>query len=89
MRPRRPSCPPSLSFSFRFAFILSIACSSPDIIVFVVDDLGIGDAGFTATTGTGLYSPNLDALASTGVILSSFYVQSACTPTRAALLTGL
>ena len=32
--------------------------------------------------------PHIDALAATGVLLSNFYVQRACAPTRAALLTG-
>mmetsp|Transcript_15332 Transcript_15332/g.40515 ORF Transcript_15332/g.40515 Transcript_15332/m.40515 type:complete len:214 (-) Transcript_15332:1660-2301(-) len=44
---------------------------------------------FSRCTPSGLFSPSIDALAQSGVVLSSFYVQSACTPTRAALLTGL
>ena len=33
-------------------------------------------------------TPNLDALAYDGVLLSNYYVQPICTPTRSALMTG-
>ena len=36
----------------------------------------------------GLISPNLDALAHTGIILKNYYVQPICSPTRSALMTG-
>jgi arylsulfatase A-like enzyme len=39
-------------------------------------------------TGSQIRTPNIDALAASGVLLKSFYVQRACSPTRAALLTG-
>lgn len=55
------------------------------VIVILCDDLGWSDLGYT---GSGIHTPNLDALAMNGVRLSSFYVQRACSPTRAALMTG-
>ena len=55
------------------------------ILFLVVDDLGTADLGFT---GSQIRTPTLDALAAGGTVLSSYYVQRACTPTRAALLTG-
>ena len=55
------------------------------ILFLVVDDLGTADLGYT---GSQIRTPTLDALAAGGTILSSYYVQRACTPTRAALLTG-
>jgi arylsulfatase A-like enzyme len=62
------------------------APSRPDIIVMLADDLGYQDVGFTG--GTVIKTPNLDSMAASGAVLREFYVQSACSPTRAALMTG-
>ena len=56
------------------------------ILLIVVDDLGWSDVGFHNPQ---INTTNLDHLASEGVILDNYYVQPSCTPTRAALLTGL
>lgn len=57
----------------------------PNIVYIVADDLGFADVGFQGST---IATPALDALARTGAELTNFYVQSMCTPTRAALMTG-
>jgi arylsulfatase A-like enzyme/peroxiredoxin len=57
----------------------------PNIVYFLADDLGWGDVGWH---GSDIPTPNLDKLAKSGAELDFFYVQSVCTPTRAALLTG-
>lgn len=57
----------------------------PNIVFFLVDDLGYGEVGFNGGT---LPTPHLDGLAAGGAILRQFYVQSVCSPTRAALMTG-
>ena len=58
----------------------------PNIVYFLVDDLGYADVGFMGSKD--VRTPNIDRLAKEGVVLNSFYVQPVCSPTRAALLTG-
>ena len=58
----------------------------PNIVFFMVDDMGYADAGFNGSKE--IKTPNLDALAKKGAVLDAFYVQPSCSPTRAALLTG-
>ena len=70
-------------------FIISVrpAVAAPlHILLIVVDDLGWRDVGFYNPQ---INTPNLDHLASEGVILDNSYVQPICTPTRAALLSGM
>ncbi|MCA9309991.1 MAG: arylsulfatase [Phycisphaerales bacterium] len=58
----------------------------PHIVHIVADDLGWRDVGFNGCTD--IRTPNIDALATGGAVLSSFYVQPMCTPTRACIMTG-
>lgn len=57
----------------------------PNVVYLLADDLGWGDVGFH---GGEIKTPNLDRLAASGARLEQFYVQSVCSPTRAALMTG-
>jgi len=58
---------------------------APNVLVVLTDDVGFGAS---STFGGPIPTPNLDALAARGVILSRFHTTAMCSPTRAALLTG-
>lgn len=58
----------------------------PDIVFFLIDDLGYADCGFNG--GKEIKTPNIDRLAQSGAIIDSHYVQPVCSPTRSTLLTG-
>ena len=62
------------------------ASPRPNIIVILADDLGFSDIG---CYGSEVPTPNLDQLAADGVRFTQFYNTPRCSPTRAALLTGL
>jgi arylsulfatase A-like enzyme len=61
--------------------------SKPNILVIVADDLGYGDIGVHG--GKDVPTPNIDALAASGLRCSSGYVSAPyCSPSRAGFLTG-
>ncbi len=60
--------------------------AKPNIVYFLVDDLGYADCGFNG--GKDIHTPNIDKLASQGAVLKSYYVQPVCSPTRSSLMTG-
>ena len=73
-------------FATLFAlFVLQVGGAPLHILLIVIDDFGWSDVGFH---GSKIKTPNMDKLASEGVILDNYYVQPVCTPTRSALLTG-
>ncbi len=61
----------------------------PNILIFVVDDMGYGDPGsYGGGAAIGAATPNMDRLAAEGLRLTSTYSQQTCTPTRSAIFTG-
>lgn len=59
----------------------------PNILVIVGDDMGFADVGFHGCQD--IPTPNLDALAASGVRFTNGYVSGPyCSPTRAGLMTG-
>ena len=63
------------------------AAAPPNIVVILADDMGYGDLGCMGSKH--LRTPNIDALAASGVLCTRGYVTSpVCSPSRAGLLTG-
>ena len=58
---------------------------APNIFLFMSDDVGFAMAG---TFGGPVPTPNMDRLASMGVLYNRFHTTGVCSPSRAALLTG-
>lgn len=78
------------------ALVLTAACAGlsresaaapPNVILILVDDLGIDC--LSAYGGTSYATPNIDALAAGGMRFEYAYCTPVCTPTRVELLTGL
>jgi arylsulfatase A-like enzyme len=57
----------------------------PNILFILADDLGYSDLG---VFGSEIPTPNLDALARNGMLLTDFYAGMTCAPTRAMLMSG-
>jgi arylsulfatase A-like enzyme len=69
------------------AFNTVATASRPNIVIMFIDDMGYGDIGPFGNKVN--QTPNLDRMAGEGMVLTQFYVaNTACTPSRAALLTG-
>lgn len=63
----------------------AFAKGQPNFVIIVADDLGFSDIG---AFGGEIRTPNLDALAKAGSLLTNFHAAPTCSPTRAMLLSG-
>lgn len=57
----------------------------PNVLIILADDLGYSDL---SAYGSEIPTPNLDALAGEGRLLTNHYVNPTCSPSRASLLSG-
>ena len=65
------------------------AGKKPNILVFIMDDVGWMDPGFNGGgEAVGNPTPTMDRLARDGLVLTSAYSTPSCTPTRATVMTG-
>lgn len=63
------------------------ATKTPNILYIMTDDMGYGD--ISSYSDCNINTPNIDRIASSGVILDNFYASSpVCTPSRFSTLTG-
>lgn len=71
----------------------------PNIVVFLVDDMGLMDTSLPFDTDSGghpvvhplnrwYHTPNMERLARQGIRFSTFYAQSVSSPSRTSLMTG-
>ena len=84
---------------FAFSGIGVGAASKPNIIVFLVDDMGLMDTSVPFIAGADgkpekhplnewYRTPNMERLAARGIRFSDFYAHTVCSPTRASIMTG-
>ena len=57
----------------------------PNLVLILADDLGWSDVG---VFGSEIPTPNIDRLANGGMLLTQFYANMTCSPTRAMLMSG-
>lgn len=68
------------------ALTSSLSASQPNVVLFLVDDMGWMDSG---VYGSKYYeTPNIDRFATRAMRFTNAYSQPLCSPTRASLLTG-
>ena len=68
-------------------FISSLSLSKPNILFILIDDMGWMDLGCQGNKN--LHTPNIDALAKSGIRFTDAYAPApVCSPTRAAIMTG-
>jgi len=68
---------------------LILAKEKPNVVFMLADNLGYGDLGVYGGGETrGAPTPRIDKLANEGIQFTQFLVESGCTPSRAALMTG-
>jgi arylsulfatase len=68
------------------AFAASETKARPNVVVILIDDMGFADL---QCYGGEVPTPNINKLASEGIRFTQFYNTARCSPSRAALLTGL
>lgn len=87
---KAPWYPPITTLDARDAkappvFEVTAPKGAPNVVIILLDDLGFGG---TSAFGGVIETPNLDRLASQGLMYTQFHTTALCSPTRQALKTG-
>ena len=79
----------TLLLFFVTPLLASAQASQPNIVLMVMDNLGWGEIGvYGGGVLRGAETPRLDQLAAEGMRFLNFNVETQCTPSRSALMTG-
>jgi arylsulfatase len=87
--PTRTFIAAALACALAFTTVGAQSADKPNIVLIFMDNLGWGDLGaYGGGILRGAPTPRIDQLAAEGMRLQNFNVETLCTPSRAALLTG-
>ncbi len=87
MKPVKPMRILITTLALALSTSFATGAQQPNIVLVMADDQGWGDTGYNGHPA--LKTPNLDALAASGLRLSRFYTAHFnCSPTRASVMTG-
>ena len=87
------------SFTLIFMAVSAMAADRPNIMVFLIDDMGVMDTSVPFLTDEAgnpkryplndyYRTPSMERLADRGVRFNQFYAMSVCSPTRISIMTG-
>ena len=80
-------CSAVLLAGYAFGSSALAQSGQPNIVIILADDMGYGDVSYNGCPD--YQTPNIDSLASNGILCTNGYVtHPLCSPSRAALLTG-
>jgi arylsulfatase A-like enzyme len=60
----------------------------PNILLIIADDMGLDAAPGYSIGATKPYMPTINNIINNGILFNNFWVNPACTPTRASIITG-
>ncbi len=91
---KKACCTLAFIAAFSSGFAQPARAAHPNIIVFLVDDMGWMDsavpfADSIMPLNRRYHTPNMLRLAREGMLFSSAYAQPVCTPSRVSMLTGM
>lgn len=72
-----------------FLAMISAACAGNNVLLIIADDFGTDSQSlYNTTAGATAPTPNINALAASGVRFTNAYATPVCSPTRACIITG-